>query len=242
MKRLITIGITAILLLSMVSINGSAQTVDEILAKMIEVQGGRKTLESVKDATLSGTLLMVPMNVTGSISMYQKEPNKMRMNGEIMGNTFVQAFDGTTAWGTDPQTGNAIEMPEKLGQEFKRQAIGWDSLLNPKKVGISYTLKGKEKIDDTEYLVLEQTFSDGHTVTMFVDPVSYLVYKTKSMTLNQMEAEVETETIQGDYKKVDGIVMPHTITIFQGGQEFMKITIQEITFNTGLEDSFFKME
>jgi outer membrane lipoprotein-sorting protein len=208
---------------------------------MIEAQGGRKALEAVKDSTLSGTMLMVPMNATGSITMYHKEPNRMRLNGELMGTTFVQAYDGTTAWGTDPQTGNAQEMPEKAGQEIKRQAIGWDALLNPKKVNITYTFKGKEKIKDTEYLVLEQSFSDGHTVTLFVDPVTYLVYKTKSMTLNQLEAEVETETIQADYKKVEGIMMPHLITIFQGGQEFMKITIQEITFNSDLEDSLFKM-
>jgi outer membrane lipoprotein-sorting protein len=242
MKRIMTISIIGMMFLSLLCVQSAAQTADEILAKMIEAQGGRKALEGIKDTTFSGTMLMVPLNATGSLTMYQKEPNKMRFNGEIMGMTFIQAYDGTTAWGTDPQTGSAQEMPEKAGQEFKRQAQGQDTILNPKKLGITYTFKGKEKINDTDYLVLEQTFSDGHNASLYIDPATYLVYKTKSMTLNQLEAEVETESIQGDYKKVEGIVMPHSITIYQGGQEYMKITIQEITFNSDLEDSLFKMQ
>ena len=242
MKRVMIFSIIGMLFLSVVCVQGFGQTVDEILAKMIEAQGGKKALEGVNDTTFSGTMLMVPMNATGSITMYQKEPNKMRLNGEIMGMTFVQAFDGTTAWGTDPQTGNTQEMSEKASPEFKRQALGWGALINPKKFGLTYTFKGKEKINDTDYLVLVQTFSDGHNVTLYIDPATYLVYKTKSTTLNQLEVEVETESIQGDYKKVEGIVMPHSITIYQGGQEYMKITIQEITFNSDLEDSFFKMQ
>jgi outer membrane lipoprotein-sorting protein len=114
-------------------------------------------------------------------------------------------------------------------------------LLNPKKLGITYKFKGKEKIDDKEYLVLEQVHPDDFTVTIYVDAKTYLTYKSKSITLNQVEAEVETESITSDYKKVEGLMIPHSITTFQGGQEFMKITITEITFNSDLEDSFFKM-
>ncbi len=61
------------------------------------------------------------------------------------------------------------------------------------------------------------------------------------MMLNQMGVEVEGETILSDYKKVEGIMVPHTITTYQDGEEYMKITITEGSFNSGLEDSLFKM-
>jgi len=231
-----------VLFLSLVSIQGYSQTVDEILEKMIEAQGGRKALEAIKSTTLSGSMQIIQMNLTGSWTMYQKEPNKYRVDAEMMGNTFTQAYDGTTAWFINPQTGATQEMPEKQAKYFKKQSLGRDAILNPKKLGITYKLKGKEKINDKEYLVLEQIHPDDYKVTIFVDPQTYLTYKTKSTTLNQVEAEVESEQIVSDYKKVEGVIMPHSVTVFQDGQEFMKMTITEITFNSDLENSFFKMD
>lgn len=242
MKRVMMFSFIVVLFLSLVSIQGYSQTVDEVLEKMIEAQGGRKALEAIKSTTLSGSMQIVQMNMTGSWTVYQKEPNKYRVDAEMMGMTFTNAFDGTTAWSTNPQTGATQEMPEKQAKLFKKQTLGRDALLNPKKLGITYKLKGKEKINDKEYLVLEQIFPDDYTVTIYVDAQTYLTYKTKSTTLNQVEAEVESEQIVSDYKKVEGMMIAHSVTVFQDGQEFMKMTITEITFNSDLENSFFKMD
>jgi outer membrane lipoprotein-sorting protein len=242
MKRIMMFGFIGLLFLSLVSIEGYSQTVDEILGKMIEAQGGRKALEAIKNTTFSGSMQIIPMNMTGSFIMYQQEPNKVRMDAEVMGMTFTQAYDGTTAWFTNPQTGASAEMSEKQAKDFKRQALGKDVLLNPKKLGITYKFKGKEKINDKEYLVLEQIHPDDYTVTIYVDAQTYLMYKSRSKTLNQVEAEVESESVTSDYKKVEGVMMPHSITTFLDGQEYMKITLTEITFNSDLEDSFFKMK
>lgn len=242
MKRVMMFSFIVVLFLSLVSIEGFGQTVDEILEKMIEAQGGRKAFEAIENTTMSGSMQIIQMNMTGSITMYQKEPNKMRMDIEMMGMNFTQAFDGTTAWFTNPQTGATQEMPEKQAKYFQRQALGRNALLNPKKFDITYKLKGKEKINDKEYLVLEQIHPDNYTVTMYIDVKTYLTYKTRATTLNQMEAEVESESIMSDYKKVEGFMIPHLITVFQDGQEYMKFTVTEVAFNSDLEDSFFKMD
>ncbi|UCH98025.1 MAG: hypothetical protein JSV88_14555 [Candidatus Aminicenantes bacterium] len=242
MKRVMILGFIGFLFLSLVSVGSFAQTVDEILEKMIEAQGGRKVLEAIKDTTLSGSMQIIPMNLSGSVTMYQKEPNKMRMDIEMMGMNITQAYDGTTAWFTNPQTGTTEEMPEKQAKYFKKQTLGRDVLLNPKKLGITYKFKGKEKIKDKEYLVLEQIHPDDFTVTIYVDAKTYLTYKSKSITLNQVEAEVESESIMSDYKKVEGMMVAHSITTYQGGQEYMKFTITEISFNSDLENSLFKKD
>ena len=242
MKRVMIFTCIAVMLLSAVSSALYSQTAEDILAKMIEAQGGKKVLEGLKDSTMTGTLQMVAYNMSGTMTMYQKEPDKMRMDFEMMGMQITQAYDGAIAWGTNPQTNTTEEMSEKMSKEFKRQALGTDALLNPKKYGISYVFKGKEKIDDKDYLVLEQSFTDGHKATLYIDAATYLTYKSKTTTLNQVEAEVETESFLSDFKKIDGFMVPHAITVYQGGQEFMKITVTEVKFNTGIEDSFFKMK
>ncbi|UCC40040.1 MAG: outer membrane lipoprotein-sorting protein [Candidatus Aminicenantes bacterium] len=241
MKRILSLCLLNLFLLSLVTSPGLAQKASDILEKSIKAQGGREALEAVKDQTLSGNFEMPMMGISGSMTMYQKEPNKTRMDAELMGMVFTQAFDGETAWMINPQTGGVEELSELATKYQKREALGSEALLHPEKHGITYTFKGKEKIDDKDCLVLEQTFSDGYKTTIYIDSSTYLTYKSTGLSLNQMEVEVETETVMSDYKKVNGMMIPHTITIFQEGEEFMTVTITKVDFNTGLEDSLFKM-
>jgi len=220
-----------------------SQEADEILEKIIEAQGGRKLLESIKDSTFSGSLEMIQMGMSGSMTLYHKEPNKMRQNIEIMGMMITIACDGEIVWMVNPQTGSAEEMPEKMAEDIKRQALsfGNDSFLNPEKYGITFVHKGKAAIEGKDYFVLEQTFSDGHKATNYIDAQTYLIYKIDTTSLDQMGIEVETETFMSDYKKIEGMMFPQSITVFQDGEEYMIMSVTEVNFNSGLEDSLFKM-
>ena len=213
----------------------------KIVEKLIEAQGGRDVLSKIRDMTSNGDIELVQFGMSGSVTMYQKEPNKMRMDMEIMGMVITQAYDGETAWMTDPQTGTNQEMPEELAAETRRQALGNDAILNPEKLGITYTYEGKETIEGTEYIILKQTFTDGKFSQMYIDPNTYLVYKTKDTALNQMGVEVEAESFMSDYKEFQGTMVPYTITVYQDGEEFLIISLSDMKYNTGLQDSLFKM-
>jgi len=228
-------------LLGPMTSSGFCQKGQKILDKMIKAQGGIKVLEKINDTTLTGAFEMAGMGMSGTMTVYHKEPNKIRWDAEVMGMMMTQAFDGETAWTTNPQTGSAQEMSGKPAENFKRGALGRDTILNPEKLGITYTYKGKEKIKDKDYLALEQTYSDGYKITLYVDPKTYLVYKTKGMGLNQRGVEVEEETYVSDYKKVDEVMVAHSMIIYQDGEEFMRMTIEEVIFDSGLEDSLFSM-
>lgn len=244
MKKLVSLNLCALFLIAFVAAPASSQTTKEakeLLAKWVEAQGGAKALEAIKDTTLTGAMQMVSMGINGSITICQKEPNKMRLDIEVMGMVITQAYDGEVGWWINPQTGATETLPDNAAQEIKRQALGNDALLNPEKYGITYASKGKEKIDEKEYLVLEQVMSDGHKTTFYLDPTTYLAYKSKGTTLGQAGVEVMAESIFGDYTKVDGVVMAYSLTTYQDGQEFMKMTITKVAFNSNLEDSFFKM-
>jgi outer membrane lipoprotein-sorting protein len=236
-------AVAGILLALLAGLTVSAQTQDakDLLEKMIQAQGGRAALAAVKDTTISGSLEMVQMGMNGSVTMYQKEPDMIRIDIEIMGMVITQAYDGQKAWMTNPQTGSTEEMPETQGQSMRRQALGNDSLLNPEKFGITYALKGKEKIADKEYLILEQTFKDGTKATMYIDPATYLIYKAKAKTQDMTGADVEGETVFDDYKKEGDLMVAHKMITYQNGAEFVRMTFTKVATNTKLEDAFFKM-
>ncbi len=244
MRKVLTLSVMCLLLLSFAANPGFSQNASGVLKKMIDASGGRKALENIKDTTISGTFEITQMGLEGTMTIYHKEPNMFRQDIEVMGMLITNAFDGEVGWMVNPQTGATEELPEERQEESKRGALNYGNavLLYPEKHGVTYKLKGEETVDDVKCVVLEQTFSDGHVVTMYVDASTYLVYKSKQMATGQMGTEVESEVTFSDYKKVDGLTSPHLVTIMQDGEEFAVMSVSEITFNSGLEDSHFKME
>jgi len=242
MKKIIRWTSFALLALIVLRPPALGQTAEDILAKMIDAQGGRENLAKIKDTTMTGTMEMIQMGITGSMTMYHKEPNMMRIDAEFMGMVITQAFDGETGWWINPQTGSVEDIPEGRVEDIKRQAysMGNDALLHPEKYGITYSLKGKETVDGKECFVLEQVFSDGFKATLYVDAGTHLIAKTIARTTNEMGVEVEAESFYGDYRKVEGMMVPFSLKVLQDGEEAMNMTFSEVSFNTGLEDSLFK--
>jgi outer membrane lipoprotein-sorting protein len=242
MKKSFVFVLTVLLTAAMMPSFSQAQTAQDILEKMIDAQGGRKNLEKITDTTMSGSLEMIQMGFSGSLTMYLKEPDKMRMDMEFMGMVITQAFDGEKAWMINPMTGVAEELPESQAADFKRQAMGNDSLLNPEKHGISYTLKDGETLDGKDYYVIEQTLADGHSSILYIDPETFLVHKAKAKTQNQVGMEVEGETLFSDYRKVEDTMVAFAMTIMQDGSEFLKMNISQVSYNKGLDNDLFKMK
>jgi outer membrane lipoprotein-sorting protein len=219
----------------------------DVLAKMVEAMGGRKVLASIKDTTLTGTAEVVQMGMSAPITVYQKEPNKLRIDVDLSalvpGQVFTQAFDGAKGWGTNMQTWANEEMSDVLSKDFSHQAVGNDSLLDPRKLGITYGLKPKATLDGKEYIVLEQTLADGHKSSIFIDPETYLPYKSATTSVDPITGgAVETESYLGDYRKVGGLMINHSLRTFQGGTETMRMTIATVTTNSNLDDALFVLK
>ncbi len=242
MKKITIICVLGLFLATIVVSTGMAQTSEEIVAKMIKAQGGKAALEKIEDMTLTGTIEIVSMGISGSMTMYRKEPNKARMDMEFMGMVVTRAFDGENGWAVDPNTGSIQDLPEDQAKEIQRMAMGNEALLHPEKHGITFTYKGKETIEGKDYILLEQAYEDGHKETLYLDAKTYLLYKSKSLSANMAGIQVDTESFVSDYKKVDDLMVWHTMRIVQEGEESMVMVFTEVAINTGLEDSLFKKE
>ena len=215
-----------------------------VVDKLIEAMGGRKLLESIKDTTVSGTAEIVQAGITVPITIYQKEPDKLRLDITIAeaNMTIVQAFDGQKAWYTNPQTGATEEMPDFMAKELARRATASQALLNPQKTGVTYALKPKEALEGKDYIVLEQTRADGHKTTLYLDPETYLPYKTVTRSVDQSGAEVDSESYATNYQKVGGAMVAHSIRVLSNGSEAQRMTLTSVTYNSNLDDAFFTLK
>lgn len=215
-----------------------------VVDKLVNALGGRKALEAVKDMTLSGSAEIVQFGLTVPVTIYQKEPDKLRIDITITeaGMTIIRAFDGQNGWMTNPQNGTTEAMPDFMTKEMSRQAAQNQALLDPRKAKVSYALKPKAVIEGKEYIVLEQTLADGHKTTFFLDPATSLPYKTQARTLDQNGAEVDSESYTTNYQKVGGLMVPYAVRVVQNGADAQRMTITAVSFNTNIDDAFFALK
>lgn len=244
MRRLISISVAGLFLVSMAAAPCFGQSASDILEKMIEASGGRKALEAVKDTTMVGDMELPSAGMSASVTIYHKEPNKFRQEMEIMGMLMTNAFDGEVGWMLNPQSGAIEDVTGDQLEESKKGAFefGNAAILNPEKYGITYEFKGKETVEDKEYFVLVQTFPNDEINTMYIDTKTYLLYLVKQKGTDMMGSPVDQEQFISDYQKVDGVLAAHSMTVLQGGEEFAIFVMTEIKYNSGLEDSLFAKE
>jgi outer membrane lipoprotein-sorting protein len=211
----------------------------KILEKSVQAMGGRERLLSIKDTVVSSQLKIISLNITVTRTTYVKG-DKIRLETKTMGTTTVMAFNGKTGWIMTPKTISAVDLPQPLLDELKRAAMSNEAMLYPEKFGLTVTLEGRKSIEGKEYIVLVQTGKDGNTSTVYLDPDSYLTYKTVSMALTDSLQKAETEIILSDYRDVEGTKVPFSMKIVQNGKDYAAISISEYKYNTHPQDSLFE--
>jgi hypothetical protein len=192
--------------------------------------------------TVKGTMEIIPQGLDADVTIYKKEPDMRRSDIEVMGMLITSAYDGKMAWGTNQQTMTVEEFTGDQAVNAKREAMPIVSPLYPEKFGLTHTLKGKETIEGKEYWALERGYEDGFKVMMYIDPQTYLPYKSFATVIGADGMEHDVESIQTDYKEVHGLMMAHATKQIVDGMDYISIVVNEVTVNTGLDDSLFVME
>ena len=217
----------------------SSQTVDELIAKNIEAMGGYKKWKAIQSMKITGLIQTQGMEMP--FVRYAKRPNLLRIEATMQGQTMIQAYDGKTPWwifpfmgSTDPQ-----KMPPDQAEDFIQQADFDGPMIDYQKKGHKIELAGKEEVEGTEAYKLKITLKNGQVLHVYLDPEYYLEIKQTTFRKSQ-GAEFEVETYFGDYKEVEGILLPHSIQI-QAGIQKTSLSIEKVEFNVEMDDSLFTM-
>lgn len=236
---------TIVLTLAAAAIGPSAapaQSVDEILAKHIEARRGMAKMKAIDTMRLTARMTVGP-GLEAPVVIEGKRPNSMRMEFTIQGLTAVQAYDGTTGWMIMPFQGklDPEALPDEELKEVAEQADFDGPLVDAKQKGHTVELAGKEDVEGTPTYKLKVTLKSGGVRYMYLDADSFLTIKEEA-TRTIRGTERETESILGDYKAVDGLMLPHSIESSpKGSPEKQKITIEKVDLNPAIDDSRFKM-
>lgn len=234
MKKLIFI-LTALISVSVIN----AQTLDEIVKKYTAAMKTDQ-LANVQTIKISGKMSAMGMEMP--MTMYMKNPNKIKVVYNFNGQEMVSVFDGEKGYMVNPMMGSSepVELTGAQLKQVQENNAFENELLNYFKAG-KLTLEGDDDVNGKPAFKLKATIDGGNPIYMSVDKSSYLLIKT-STKVDQMGQVMDVDSFMSDYTDIQGVVMPKKTTVSSGGMEMAVITFDNIEVNLPMEDSLFKVK
>jgi predicted Zn-dependent peptidase len=210
-------------------------TAESVIDSYIEAIGGRGELEKVKDKTMK--LKGTTRGINISITMYQKFPNKFLQ--ELDAGVFKQktVFDGEK--GKTVAGGQEIELSGDRLEDLKANSI-LNAFLDYGKHNITPELSGMDKVNGNDAYKVTLTLPSGDKMYNYYDVDSGYLVRQVSTVKSQQGSFTQTIDFK-DYKEVDGIMYPFSISQ-QMGPQSIELQVDTIEVNSDLNDSLFEIQ
>ena len=231
--------LSILFLFAFAAIASHAQTADEIVGKYLKAIGGADNWKKLEAQRMTGFVVVQGMNIP--YSMTTAKPNKTYSAGEFQGQKFIEAFDGTVAWGQNPFAGmanptkkDAEETKEVAKEQFE------DDLIDYATKGHTIELDAKqEEMDGTKCYKLTMKRKQGDEKIYFIDAENSVMVAVRNFAQAGPMKGQAIDTYLSDYKEVDGLMMPHTMEQKVGGQTAVTIKMDKIELNPTIDKTLF---
>ncbi len=218
-----------------VAAQASTPTASEIIDRYVAVIGGRAAWEKIHSRTSLGRIQVPAMNLSGTVMVHEKAPNRTLLVVILSGAAFRQAFDGTVGWTDDPDTGLRVQTGAELAQ-VARDADFYHPL-DLKKLYAKLVATGIESVNGKDTYVVEGTTAEGSVDKMYFDRGSGFVVRVIGQRYTNGAPSDFLEDL-GDYREVDGVKVPFALEE-KTAQSSFTIQIDEVHHNVDLADSEF---
>jgi len=246
-KRVASLMGLAVLWVAQAQAQTAADITADIIEKHLAASGGRAALAKVTTRVATGAFaLMLPVaELSGDIVAYNKKPNKMRnvvkLDLSALGAgtiTAEQRFDGTIGFNDDPVNGYREITGDQLAAMKNGSIVS--PLLDYQEQGATAALSGREPLNGKDTLVLLLTPKSGPPSKLFIDANTFLLVRTTtSLKVDELGGQVVEQVNDiGDYRDVDGIKVPFSITSTNPLQT-IRITFSDVKQNVDLDDASF---
>jgi outer membrane lipoprotein-sorting protein len=216
-------------------------TLDQIVQKHIEALGGLEKLKALQTLKATGKALLNDGQFEAPVAMWAQRPALTRIEINFKGKSFVHAFDGTTAWTVNPFSGS--EEAEKASPEETKMAqddadFVDGPLVNYQAKGNTVELVGKEDVAGSPAYKLKVTKKGGFSEYDYLDAKTFLAVKSAGKR-TQDGKEYDFESYPGDYRPVNGVLIPFTTEQKLAGRTTMKLTLVTVEGNVPIDDAVF---
>jgi zinc protease len=211
-------------------------TAAKVLDNYLAAIGGEEKIRAIQDVKMVMKADMQGREL--QITAVKKAPNKSKQEVTMGGMAVMSSvYNGTDA--SMNSMGQKAPIDEKMKKDMAFEAA-IISELTIKDMELSAELIGVESIEGSNAYAVEVTKPSGSKTTYYYDAESGLRVRT-SETIQTPQGEMVQESDLSEYKEVDGVKFPFTITLPMGPMK-MTANAESIELNTGIEDSEFAVE
>ncbi len=219
----------------------SEQTQDPTLIlfdKYVEALGGEKVLLAKKTRVMEGRAEFAAAGLTVPFRVFQKAPDRMRMEMEMPGGLgkTVQVVDGDSGWAED-----SIQGFRKLDEsDLRMLARDADFYFDAHLADIfpRRELLAPQKMGGILTEVVEAHTVDGQKYMLYFGRASHLLVRMDLEVDLGVQGRLQTKNIFSDYREVDGVKVPYKITT-QIAMGEMIITVRTIEHDVPVDDALF---
>lgn len=215
-------------------------SVDVVLSNYYRAVGGLERIRAVSSRKMMGHVAGAD-GTEATVTLLLKRPMKMRSEFTMEGMTNIQAFDGEQAWMFAPMMGQTepMPLPPDIADAVRGEADFDGPLVDYQQKGNRISVLGTADVEGVGAVKLEIVLQNGEVTVYYLHAETFLPIKTESdRSVQGMPMHVET--LLGDYREVDGLMVPFSIRILQGG-ETQTLTIDTIEHNLEIDDALFRM-
>lgn len=188
-----------------------AQDPAKIVSEFLKASGGSKALSKIQTETLEGAFSNPADGKPSTYTFSLKLPNRYYTEFVLGDNTFIEAYNGKSAW-HQTASGEISTLLGQQGQQLEAASLYYNSrLLNLKKNKLAVAFIGHAQVRGKDALQLELTTSSNIRRELFFDPQSHLLVKEFAPV-----AGLDEEILYDDYRPVDGVKLPYKIELHRG--------------------------
>lgn len=208
-----------------------------IIAKNIEVQGGREALKKIKNRKINFTQKIIYINMDAKVTIYQERPDMYYCLTDLgtMGKEKAGS-DGKMAWIVSPTSGTRLLEGEELSNTLIKNMFD-----GPDGPDVSYNsmkTEGIEEINGKACYKVIKTPENGTTRTVYYDKESFMIVKTITDNISP-EGTNKIEFYTEEYQKINNILFPYKIALYFYGKKQSELIFEKVEFNIDMPKNIF---
>jgi hypothetical protein len=226
LARNFAIGATVVLSVAITWAADDLPKAETLLDKYVEATGGKAAYEKHHSEISKST--MEAMGMKGSVTSYLAEPDKSYSEIDLAGiGKMRDGTDGKVYWSLSSMMGPHIKEGGEKAQAMTMERL--NSELHWREMFKDATTTGVDTVDGKECWKVMLTPAEGAPLTQCFDKQSGLMVKM-SVTAQGPFGEQAADFFPTDYRKEDGVLIPHKVKQSAMGQE-ITLTIDNVSFN-----------
>lgn len=206
---------------------GGLPEAETILDGYVEATGGEKAYEKLKSRVTRGTVTLGEVGLSGKIETWHQAPDRYysKVSLGALGDTET-GYDGRTAWKVTLGTASKMTGPERAF--FVREAT-FNADLKWRELTKTVETVGVEDVNGKPAYKIKAVTTDGHAMYLYYDKYTNLLVRVDAKVVTEL-GQVDVEVYPGDYKEVDGILVPHLTTQRMIGM-LQTVRVDSVEFN-----------